>query len=102
MAEDQVRFPRRITPPAISDFFQQQFERRVGHGRDRLSDSSQFWPDVGSMCGVIEADDAEIARDIEAAAVRDAYRSRRHVVIAGEDGGWLISFVQQFLCRRQP
>ena len=67
-----------------ADFGEQQVECRVRHLFDGLTNGGEFRPYRRRRRGVVEADDAEITGHVQASAMRDAYDSCGHVVIAGE------------------
>ncbi len=72
-------------PASTAQVGDQQFECRLRHRRDRLLDGGELGPDARRKRGIVEPDNAEIARHVEAAAVCNADRRRGHVVVAGED-----------------
>ena len=65
----------------------EQADRFAAHVADRLADGGERGPDGAGERGVVEAADADVARHVELALMRDGDGGGRHVVIAGEDGG---------------
>ena len=66
---------------------QEQADRLLALATDRLVDRRERGIHVRGEVDVVEADDADVARDVEAQVAQRAHRADGHRVGHGQDGG---------------
>jgi hypothetical protein len=85
MFEHTVRRPNRRTSTLSAQLRQQHFESRASHCCDWLPNGGELRPYGGCLGGVVEAHDAKVLRQVQAAAMGDTDDGGCHVVVAGEN-----------------
>src|SRR3984957_11365191 len=88
-ADDQFRGDdgRVVRDGGVGDLAEEFPDAEAAHGREVLADGGKRGPERGGGAHVVEADDADVARDVAAELVHRPHCAEGHLVVGGEESG---------------